>query len=65
MSYDDINALALPVLRHRVKLTYDAIMQKRTPDDVILALIDELNGRKKARQADPAQTADKRAFRRV
>ena len=51
VSYDDINALALPVLRHRVKLTYEALMQKRTPDDVILALLDELNGRKKVRKA--------------
>ena len=51
VSYDDVNALALPVLRHRVKLTYEALMQKRTPDDVILALLDELNGRKKTRRA--------------
>ena len=46
ISYDDVNALACPVLRHRVKLTYDAVMRRRTPDEVILDLIDELNGKK-------------------
>ena len=61
VSYDDINALACPVLRHRVKLTYEAMMQKRTPDEVILALIDELNGRKPAKQTDRAP-AQKRTF---
>ena len=44
VAYEDINALACPVLRHRVKLTYEAVMARRTPDDVVLSLLGELNG---------------------
>ena len=67
VSYDDVNALACPVLRHRVKLTYEALMQKRTPDDVIVDLIDELNGRKPGKQNEKnrAGGADKRAWRKA
>lgn len=41
VSYDDIKALAYPVLRHRVKINYNAINNKLTVDDVIKHLIDE------------------------
>lgn len=41
VSYDDIDALALPVLRHRIKLTYNAINDNLTVDDVITKLIEE------------------------
>lgn len=41
VSYDDIDALALPVLRHRIKLTYSAINDNLTVDDVIRKLIEE------------------------
>ena len=41
VSYDDIKALAYPVLRHRVKLNYNAITDKLTVDDVIKQLISE------------------------
>ena len=45
---EDIDALALPVLRHRIKLTYEAVMERRTPDDVIRDLLEELkSGRRK------------------
>ena len=45
---DRIDALALPVLRHRIKLTYEAVMERRTPDDVIRDLLEELkSGRRK------------------
>ena len=46
VSYDDIDALAAPVLRHRIKLSYEAMMQGMTPDQVIRALLDELKGRR-------------------
>lgn len=39
VSYDDINALAYPVLRHRIKLTYAALNEGLTVDDVITRLI--------------------------
>ena len=41
VSFSDIEALAYPVLRHRIKLTYAAISDKLTVDDVIRKLINE------------------------
>lgn len=41
VSYDDIDALAYPVLRHRIKINYDAISEHLSNDDVISLLIKE------------------------
>lgn len=41
VSYNDINALALPVLRHRIKINYTAVNEKLTVDDVIAKLVKE------------------------
>ena len=41
VSYADIDALAYPVLRHRVKVNYSAINDKLTIDDVIGMLLEE------------------------
>ena len=41
VSYNDVDALACQALRHRVKLTYEAIMRGVTPDQVIAALVNE------------------------
>ena len=41
VSYADIEALALPVLRHRIKINYTAINDKLTVDDVIAKLVKE------------------------
>ena len=41
VSYDDIKTLAYPVLRHRIKLNYNAITDKLTVDDVISKIIAE------------------------
>ena len=41
VSYEDINALAYPVLRHRIKINYNAVNDKLTVDDVIGLLIKE------------------------
>ena len=41
VSYDDIDALAYPVLRHRIKINYDAISEHLSNDDVITLLIKE------------------------
>lgn len=41
VSYDDIDALAYPVLRHRIKINYNAINESLTIDDVIGLLIKE------------------------
>ncbi len=41
VSYDDIDALAYPVLRHRIKINYDAISEHLSNDDIITLLIKE------------------------
>ena len=41
VSYEDIDALAAPVLRHRIKISYGAINEKMNAEDVIAALIKE------------------------
>ncbi|MBO5375200.1 MAG: MoxR family ATPase [Clostridia bacterium] len=43
VSYDDINSLAVPVLRHRLKLGFEAVTSKMSPDDVVRSLIADLN----------------------
>ena len=66
VSRDDVDALACPVLRHRVKLTYDSIMRGRTPDEVIRALIDELRGRRpKTEKTEDAEKQNRRIFARA
>ena len=41
VSYADIEALAAPVLRHRIKINYAAINEKLTVDDVIEMIVKE------------------------
>ena len=41
VSIEDIDALAYPVLRHRIKINYDAISEHLATDDVITLLIKE------------------------
>lgn len=47
VSFDDINTLAYPVLRHRIKLNFDAVTDKKTPDDIIADVIKEVEQGKK------------------
>ena len=41
VSYEDIDALAYPVLRHRIKINYTAVNEKLSVDDVIAIIIKE------------------------
>ena len=41
VSYEDIDALACPVLRHRMKINYTAVNEKLSVDDVISMIIKE------------------------
>ena len=41
VSYEDINALAAPILRHRIKINYTAINDKLTVDQVIGLIVKE------------------------
>ena len=42
VSIDDVRALALPALRHRVILNFDAHADGRTEDDILLEILDSL-----------------------
>jgi MoxR-like ATPase len=42
VSYSDVNELAYPVLRHRMKLTFGAIAERVSADDIITMIINEL-----------------------
>ncbi len=42
VAYSDLNALAYPVLRHRMKMNFEAVAERVTPDDVITMIINEL-----------------------
>ena len=42
VSFNDLNELACPVLRHRIKLTFEAVTDNVSPDDVINGIIAEL-----------------------
>ena len=41
VSYEDIDALAAPILRHRIKINYNAVSERLTADAVIAQLIKE------------------------
>lgn len=43
VSYQDINQLAYFVLRHRIKLNFEAIAERVTTDDVIKMILEELS----------------------
>ncbi len=42
VSYQDLHDLAYPVLRHRLKLNFEAVAERVSPDDVISQIIDEV-----------------------
>ena len=54
VSYDDVNELAYPVLRHRMKLTFEAIAERVSADEIVKMIIDELTGKKKLKNEAPA-----------
>ena len=62
VSYEDINVLAFPVLRHRIKPSFAAITEKIPADELIRELLLELNGKRQpsAKPAAPTKTNRKR-----
>ena len=42
VSYDDVNELAYPVLRHRMKLTFEAIAERVSADEIVSMIIKEV-----------------------
>ena len=59
VSFSDVNELAYPVLRHRMKMNFEAIAERVTPDAVISMIITEVGKRYKliSENAAPAPVA--------
>ena len=45
VAYADINELALPVLRHRIKLNFEAIAERISPDEIIRRIVQEVSSK--------------------
>ena len=45
VAYADINELALPVLRHRIKLNFEAIAERISPDEIIRRIVQEVRSK--------------------
>lgn len=45
VSFGDVNSLAIPVLRHRMKLNFEAIADRVSPDTIVKEIIEEVSGR--------------------
>ena len=54
VSYNDINELAYPVLRHRMKLTFEAVAERVSADEIIKMIIDELVEKNKIKDVKSA-----------
>lgn len=64
VAYSDLNELAYPVLRHRMKLNFEAIAERVSPDDIIGMIIGEVSEKyglsdKKAEKTEK-ETKDKK-----
>lgn len=64
VSYNDINALAAPVLRHRVKANFEAITERITTDDIIAEIIKELGHQGESKEAPKDQESKTKVFGR-
>jgi len=49
VSYSDINTLAYPVLRHRIKLNFEAVAERISSDEVIKLIVEEVSKKYKAK----------------
>ena len=47
VSYSDIDQLAYPVLRHRIKLNFEAVAERVSADDVIRMVVSEVSSKAK------------------
>ena len=45
VAYADINELALPVLHHRIKLNFEAIAERISPDEIIRRIVQEVSSK--------------------
>ena len=50
VDFDDIDELAYPVLRHRMKLNFEAIAERVSPDEIVTMILKELASYKNAKK---------------
>ena len=60
VSYEDINALAYPVLRHRIKPSFAAVTEKIGTDRLIGELLLEVSGKKSTLASGPVEESQKK-----
>lgn len=58
VSYNDLNELAFPVLRHRMKMNFEAVAERVTPDAVIEMIIREINSKKNGKTVGDVLESD-------
>ena len=64
VAYSDINELAFPILRHRIKLNFEAIAERISSDDVIRSILEEIGKEFKIsprKDSQPVQIIEDRA----
>ncbi len=61
VAYSDINELAYPVLRHRIKLNFEAVAERISADEVIRMILEEVAKKQKMSFAAPLVTKEKPA----
>ncbi len=49
VSYSDINELACPILRHRMKLNFEAIAERVSADEIVKMIVEEVSKKHKAK----------------
>ena len=64
VSYSDINELALPVLRHRIKLTFEAAAERVSADEIISMIVEELSIKVGIKEAPAAAPVEEEAKKR-
>lgn len=62
VSFEDINTLAYPVLRHRMKMSFESVAERVTPDDVITMIIAEIGKKSGVSSNEEPATTKKHRF---
>lgn len=67
VSYQDVDSLAIPVLRHRMKLNFEAIADRVSPDTIVKMITEEVKKRyglspAEVKEETPGQDKKKRGF---
>lgn len=59
VSFEDLNVLAYPALRHRMKMSFESVAERITPDDVITMIIDEVSKKFNLTKSEKSENIEK------